>query len=439
LYLDNKRYFSKMKNTGEDMKWDDLRSKAIRVMNIKSDTGKPLSDETTKLIQELDFYRIEMELENKRMILANELAGNALNEYIQLFDNAPSAFIVLSLDGNIKKINQLGAGLLGHERLSLIDTPFENYLSTESKVFFNNFLNELYEKKIRQTIDVCLSVDYMRSSEIEISGIFSESSKEYSIILLDITKYKKTEKHLVQSKEKAETADRLKSSFLSTMSHEIRAPLNSIIGFSGILMKEIPGSLNAEQKKQMGMIQSSGRHLLSLINDLLDLSKIEAGQLSVNFEYFNLEEVLDDVLQLEWPFATSKNIILNLKKSSDISIIRSDKQRIHQVLLNIVNNAIKYTEKGQVDIYCQKEKDSIHIIIKDSGIGIKEENLEKIFDPFIQIDNDLTKSNRGSGLGLPVTRKLIELLHGSVNVISEYGKGSTFIIILPIEVSKKIN
>lgn len=425
-----------MKDIGGDMKWDHLRNKAINIMNQKSmNTAKPFSDETMKLIQELDLYRTELELEKKQLILSKEMAEKARNEYIQLFDSAPCAFIILSCDGAIKKINKLGAKLLDRERISLIDTQFESYISISSRAYFFRFLEDLYDKKSRLTLDISLLGD-KESNEIEISGVYSESSKDFSIILLDISKHKKNEQHLVRSKEKAETADRLKTAFLSTMSHEIRAPLNSIIGFSGILMQEIPGSLNAEQKKQMGMIQTSGRHLLSLINDLLDLSKIEAGQLSVNFEYFNIEEVLDDVFQLELPFAESKNIELNLNKPTDISIIRSDKQRIHQVLLNLVNNAIKYTEKGQVDIVCQKRKDFIQIHIKDSGIGIKKENLEKIFNPFIQIENDLTKINQGSGLGLSVTRKLIELLHGSVSVISEYGKGSTFSINLPTKIGE---
>lgn len=421
-----------MENIGEDRRWDDLRSRAINIMNLKSmNTSKPLSDDTTKLIQELDFYRIELELENKRMALANELIEKSRNEYVQLFDTAPCAFIVLSPEGNIKKVNFLGASLLGQERMVLLDTPFEKYISAESKELFNNFLNELYEKKTRITVNISLADELRIPNEMEISGLFSDSSKEFSIVLLDITKQKKNEKYLVQSRERAENADRLKTAFLSTMSHEIRAPLNSIIGFTGILMQEIPGTLNEEQKKQMRMIQTSGRHLLSLINDLLDLSKIEAGQLTVNFEYFDLKEVLDDVFQLEWPLAREKSLEMKLNAGNDPIIIRSDKQRMHQVLLNILNNAIKYTRKGHVDINCYREENSIKIEIKDTGIGIREEDLQKIFDPFTQLENDLTKTQKGSGLGLPVSQQLIRLLQGTLRVESQFGEGTTFTINVP--------
>ncbi len=425
-----------MENFGEDMKWGDLGNKAIQIMNIKKmNSGMSISDETMKLIQELNVYRIEIDLENRKLILAGEQAEKAMNEYLELFDKAPSGFVVLSREGNIQKINQLGAVMLGQDQGTLIHTPFDLHLSPDSRGIFELFLKALSEKKVRQTTEVSLSINNRQSGEMEISGVLSENSEEFIITFRDITHLKETEQYLVESKVKAETADRHKSSFLSTMSHEIRAPLNSIIGFSGILLKEIPGSLNEEQKKQLGMIQSSGRHLLTLINDLLDLSKIEAGQFSVNFEYFNLQEVIEDVLQIEWPLAMSKNIEIHLKESSGIGVIRSDKQRIHQVLLNLVNNAIKFTEKGHVDISCTKEHESMKIEIIDTGIGILKENLEKIFDPFIQIENDFTKINQGSGLGLPVTKKLIELLKGSIDVNSEIGKGTTFTIKLPIEVA----
>jgi PAS domain S-box-containing protein len=421
-----------MKNIGENMNWEELRNKAIQVMNLKTmNSDKPQSEDTMKLMQDLELYRIELELENRKLKCMNELTEKSKKEYVQLFENAPTANFVLSREGNIKKVNQSGSVLLGHEKTSLVGTAFTRYISEDSKEIFNHFLYVLYDKKIRQTVDVSLSINNRKSREIEISGIILPDSEDFIVILRDITRRKKTEQHLVHSKEKAENADRLKTSFLSAMSHEIRAPLNSIIGFSGILMQEIPGTLNEEQKKQLGMIQSSGRHLLTLINDLLDLSKIEAGQLSVNFEYFNLKDVLDDVIQLEWPLAKEKNLELNLNSGNDPVLIKSDKQRIHQVLLNLINNAIKYSEKGHIDVNCFKEDDTITVEIKDTGIGIKKEDLQKIFDPFIQLENELTKTQKGSGLGLSVSRQLIRLLQGTLNVESSFGEGTKFTIKIP--------
>ena len=248
----------------------------------------------------------------------------------------------------------------------------------------------------------------------------------------DITNRKKTEEILIKAKEEAESADRLKSAFLATMSHELRTPLNSIIGFSGILLQELPGTLNEEQKKQVYMVQSSGNHLLSLINDILDLSKIEAGQFTANYEYFNIEDIIENVLKLEGPHANSKGLSLNIIKSPEIINILSDKQRVQQVLLNLVNNAIKFTDKGSVSIGSYKDENNVTIEVRDTGIGIIKEDLGRLFSPFIQIENYLSRKYEGSGLGLSISQKLVNLLHGTISVNSEYGVGSTFTISLPL-------
>ena len=257
-----------------------------------------------------------------------------------------------------------------------------------------------------------------------------EFMKNYSLNLEETVRIRTAE--LQAAKEHAESADLLKSAFLATMSHELRTPLNSIIGFSGILLREIPGSLNEEQKKQLGMIQVSGRNLLSLINEILDLSKIEAGQLTIHNENLNLLEVLEEVLKTEIPHANSKGISLKLINPESIFFI-SDKQRLYQILLNLVNNAIKFTDKGSVSIRCFRENQVINIEITDTGIGIENENLNKLFSPFFQVENPLIRTNKGSGLGLSICKKLAELLHGDISIKSEYGIGSTFTVSLPLK------
>ena len=423
-----------MKSFSDDLRWDDLKNKAIQILNTEIiDSGRSTPDETVKLIQELDVYRIEQELENRKLVVAKEQAEKEKNEFMEIFDLAPVGLIELNSFGEIQKVNSQAASILNLDRESLINTPFDILLTNQSHPVFNEFIKSVEENRNIKNIEISLLINHKKLKEIEISCVATESSKTILISLRDITRYKKAEQHLVRSKERAETADRHKSSFLSTMSHEIRAPLNSIIGFSGILLQEIPGTLNAEQKKQLGMIQTSGRHLLSLINDLLDLSKIEAGQLNINPEHFNLLEVIEDVMQLEWPLANGKNIALELKIVPGIEEVKSDKQRIHQIILNILNNAIKFTEKGSVTISCFQENNSVKIEISDTGIGIKKVDLQKIFNPFIQIENDLTKTQIGSGLGLPVTRKFLELLKGTIEVSSVLGKGTTFTISLPVD------
>ncbi len=269
-------------------------------------------------------------------------------------------------------------------------------------------------------------------------------------VIIDITERKKAEEelklhreHLEElvnqrtaelEKEKlhAQSADRLKSAFLATMSHELRTPLNSIIGFTGILMQERPGPLNHEQKKQLGMAQNSARHLLSLINDVLDISKIEAGQLKMNLQQFDLREVINKVVEANKPFADKKNLKISVAIDENINYITSDNLRVQQILLNLVNNAIKFTEIGTIVIKCFSVGDSVKIQIIDTGIGIDVEKKELLFKPFMQIDTGLTRKHEGTGLGLSICKKLAEMLNGEIEVDSRFGSGSIFTLTLPI-------
>jgi two-component system, sensor histidine kinase and response regulator len=242
---------------------------------------------------------------------------------------------------------------------------------------------------------------------------------------------KETLEKLEIEKENAQSADRLKSAFLATMSHELRTPLNSIIGFTGILMNESPGPMNNEQKKQLGMVQNSARHLLSLINDVLDISKIEAGQLKLNFQLFNLPEVINNVIETSRPFADKKNLKIGVSIDNKIKEITSDNLRVQQILLNLVNNAIKFTEEGTIRISCFEDGNYVKIQITDTGMGIENEKIKQLFKPFMQIDTGLARKKEGTGLGLSICKKLTEMLNGKIEVESEYGSGSTFTVTLP--------
>ncbi|MCX5830667.1 MAG: ATP-binding protein [Deltaproteobacteria bacterium] len=238
---------------------------------------------------------------------------------------------------------------------------------------------------------------------------------------------------LANAMEKAQDADRIKSAFLATMSHELRTPLNSIIGFTGIILQGIVGPLNDEQKKQLNMVRGSAQHLLSLINDVLDLSKIEAGQLQIAYENFDLRSMMEKAVESARPLTGKKGLELTYAVSPEIETINSDRRRVEQILLNLISNAVKFTEKGSVKIECKPEADNVTIRVVDTGIGIKTEDLETLFRAFRQIDSGMTRKYEGTGLGLSISKRLVELMGGQIRVTSEWGAGSTFSFSLPKE------
>jgi signal transduction histidine kinase len=236
---------------------------------------------------------------------------------------------------------------------------------------------------------------------------------------------------LASAMKKAQAADHLKSAFLATMSHELRTPLNSIIGFTGILLQGLAGGVNEEQRKQLGMVQTSARHLLALINDVLDISKIEAGQLLLACHSFELRSAIAKAVQLILPAAEKKGLDLHIDIADDVHMVTGDQRRLEQVLLNLLSNGVKFTEKGRVLLTCRAGHDHYRIEVSDTGIGIDPQKIPDLFQPFYQIDNGLARRHEGTGLGLSICRKLLDMMGGTIKVQSSLGAGSTFTVSLP--------
>jgi signal transduction histidine kinase len=231
--------------------------------------------------------------------------------------------------------------------------------------------------------------------------------------------------------------DRLKSSFLANMSHELRTPLNSILGFSDVMLEGIDGPLTDYMDNDLRLIQKNGQHLLHLINDVLDMAKIESGRMNLHLEKFKVHDVLDEVTNITSTLANEKNVSLFIEPDSDMEIeINADITRLRQVMINLVNNSIKFTEKGKVSIRVDAQGDDrVLITVADTGIGIPDDQLETIFQEFSQVDTSTTRKAGGTGLGLPISRRLVEMHGGRLWAESSgiAGEGSKFYVELPLE------
>jgi PAS domain S-box-containing protein len=234
-----------------------------------------------------------------------------------------------------------------------------------------------------------------------------------------------------QSQE-VERANRLKSEFLASMSHELRTPINALIGYSALLLDGVLGEVNARQSDALKRGRSAAEHLLALINDILDLAKIEAGKMPLHLETVPLRDVTLEVTQQIEPMVRKKQLDFSIEVAADCPAIYSDRTKIKQVLLNLLSNAVKFTNKGRVSIEAVCAPGGVRIDVVDTGIGIRQSDLQAIWEDFRQVDQSRTREFGGTGLGLSITRKLLERLGGSVTVQSSYGEGSMFSVYLPL-------
>ncbi len=238
---------------------------------------------------------------------------------------------------------------------------------------------------------------------------------------------------LVTANNKLQELDRLKSMFIASMSHELRTPLNSIIGFTGIMLKGMTGTLNNAQNDQLGRVRASAQHLLALISDIIDISKIEAGRVEVSLEPVNLHQTMNEAMSNVKTLLDGRGIELHIEVPEDIDL-HTDRVRLRQVLINILSNAAKYTEQGTIHVNAVREMQSIRIDVQDTGVGIDSKDMERLFEPFERVNNSLSVKSGGTGLGLYLTKKLLsEVLRGNIHATSNPGQGSCFTITLPTD------
>jgi signal transduction histidine kinase len=237
--------------------------------------------------------------------------------------------------------------------------------------------------------------------------------------------------------EQLESANRHKSQFLANVSHELRTPLNSIIGFTRIVLRRIGAQIPDLQKENLQKVLISSEHLLNLINELLDLSKIEAGRMEVYAETFQLNDVVRMATSTVEPMLKDGRVRLLTEIAPDIPPLKTDRDKLKQAVLNLLSNAAKFTERGEIKVAAWQENGNVKLTVSDTGIGMKPEALNYIFDEFRQADMSSTRKYGGTGLGLAIVKRFINLMGGDIGVESEVGKGSTFTITLPMELKNK--
>jgi protein-histidine pros-kinase len=262
--------------------------------------------------------------------------------------------------------------------------------------------------------------------EISLSPLETEEGTLVSSSIRDITERKRFEQSI-------QKANRMKSEFLANMSHELRTPLNGIIGFTEFLIDEKPGALNPKQKEYLTDVHNSAQHLLQLINDVLDLAKVEAGKIELCPETFALAKAIEEVCAVIKGIAHKKQVNVKWTVAPELDSVTLDQQKFKQVCYNLLSNAVKFTDPGgRVEINALADgADHFQVQVKDSGIGIRTEDMQRLFREFEQLESGAARRFEGTGLGLALTKKIVELQGGSISVESEHGKGSTFCVVLP--------
>ncbi len=406
------------------------------------DTTAEIWEELQNSLEELLVAEEELKAQNDELVIARTQLEAERRRYYDLFEFAPDSYLVTDEAGIIQQANRAAAKLLNISQQFLIGKPLINFISFEERRNFRSKLNQLRQINWMQEWEVtlCPRDNPALNAAVTVSTFhYHEYNRVgWRWLLRDITARKQAEEKIrsiqVENIQLQEVA-RLKSHFLAVMSHELRSPMNAIIGFSQLLLRSPHHQLAPKQENMVQRILNSGKHLLTLIDDILDFSKIDAGGLKLKLEEFNLAELIIATTEEMRSLSDQKNLALQVDLNLQNPNVVNDSTRLRQVLVNLLSNAIKFTDSGSVFLEVSELPSQVlEIAVKDTGIGIAEADKAHIFDTFRQVNQTITRQHGGTGLGLAITNKLVQIMQGTITVESQPNQGSTFRINLPRQV-----
>jgi len=361
-------------------------------------------------------------------------------------ESAVDAIITVDEQGIVRRFNPAAEHIFGYRASEIIEKNVSVLMPAPHQNHHDEYIAEYLRTGQAKVIGTAREIEGLRkdgttfAALLSVSEVRLEGRRQFTGILHDITDLKQAERELLLAKEVAEAASRSKSRFLANMSHELRTPLNSIMGYSEMLQVLAERAGHQDYIEDLGRIHSSGEHLLNLINDILDLSKIEAGRMELHPERFEIRPMLEDVVTTLRPWVERKGNTLSAEFDDELGEMEADLTRVRQVLFNLLSNAGKFTEKGRVGLKALREvrrgADWIEFRVSDTGIGMTPEQQKKVFEEFAQADTSTTRKYGGTGLGLAISRHFCEMMGGRISVESERGRGTIFRVRLPAQGSR---